>query len=223
MSREPVLIDNIVTHHVEINEGVRKSFQNIACTHPECESTLSFAVTHTLKPASVIMNIAKKKGWTISGNRYKNRICPNHKVHIQEKTMSEQINNPSAAKLPPLVPSTNIPTEAARLQRRKVFFEISEVYATKAYNPGFSDQTIATKLKVPVNVVRLVREENFGPAGHDENTQEIRKAIKVFEDKLNALDANLMSLLSDAESKFQAMRRDLASLTDKLNKLEEIL
>ena len=201
--------DGSIINRVEIADGIRRTYQDLFCTHPGCLSCLSFSVSNTLKPVSVIMNMAKKKGWTISGNKYKNRICPEHKPEPRKET--------------PMAEAPIIPTDAARAQRRQVFFELDNSYEGKSYKTGFSDQTIATKLKVSVGMVKAIREENFGPAGHDGKISELHTQMVNLEKRIDTIETNILTAMQTAEDLAKSLRRDLASLKDQLNKLEGLL
>ena len=200
-----------IRHRVEIHEGVRKSFQEITCTFPGCTNTMSTPVSVSMKPAFVVMNMAKKKGWTITGNRYKNRICPHHQ---KETIVVTQLTKPK---------DQPVPSEAARAKRREVFFEIDNAYDGKTYKPGFSDAQIAEKCKVSLNMVQVIREENFGPAGPDSRVMELHGLIKSMEAKINQIEETGMKAYENAEKAAFDCRRDLASLKDRLHKLEDLL
>lgn len=217
MKKQPPIIPGALEYRVEIHEGVRKSFQDLSCSMPDCPNVLSTAVSGDFKPASVIMNIAKKRGWQISGNRYKNRICPNHsEPRKEEATVATQLTKPKD-------PSGPVPSEAARAKRREVFFEIDSAYEGRSYKAGFSDAIIADKCKVSLNMVQMIREENFGPAGHDVRILELQELIKALEDRINKIETDAIEALSAAETMAQDLRRDIASLRDRAYKLEKLL
>lgn len=218
MKKQPPIIPGALEHRVEIHEGIRKSFQDLSCSVPDCPNILSTAVSGDFKPASVIMNIAKKKGWQISGNHYKNRICPDHHEPRKKETpVSTQLTKPKDS------PEQIVPSEAARAKRREVFFEIDSAYENKSYKAGFSDAVIADKCKVSLNMVQMIREENFGPAGHDVRILELQRLIKALEDRINKIETNAIEALSAAETLAQDLRREVASLRDRAFKLEKLL
>lgn len=219
MKKQPPIIPGALEHRVEIHEGVRKSFQDLSCSMPDCPSILSTAVSGDFKPASVIMNIAKKRGWKISGNHYKNRICP---LHLQvepkeeeETTVVTQLTKPKD--------DTAIPSEAARAKRRAVFFEIDNAYEGRSYKAGFSDAIIAEKCKVSLNMVQTIREENFGPAGHSPEVNEIRNMIAGLTKRIDTIETKAIEYLSMAETSVESLRSDLAILENKLKNLEKLL
>lgn len=128
---------------------------------------------------------------------------------------------PAADKtLLPLSESLKLPTDAARAQRRKVFHEIEECYGERQYQAGFSDAYVATKLAVAVTLVAEIREMNFGPAGPDPRIVDLRRQIEALENRVGQIEAAALAVLEQAEAKAKELRRDIASLLDKINKLE---
>lgn len=217
MKKQPPIIPGALEYRVEIHEGVRKSFQDLSCSMPDCPNILSTAVSGDFKPASVIMNIAKKRGWQISGNRYKNRICPLHsEPRKEETTVATQLTKPKDKEGP-------VPSEAARAKRREVFFEIDSAYEGRSYKAGFSDAIIADKCKVSLNMVQVIREENFGPAGHSTEVTEIRNMIAGLTKRIEVIETKAIDYLTMAETSAGSLRSDLAILEEKLKNLEKLL
>ena len=122
--------------------------------------------------------------------------------------------------LVPLSESLKLPSDAARAQRRRVFHEIEECYGDRQYKTGFSDSYIATKLAVAVNMVADVREMNFGPAGPDPRIVALRDQIAGLEVRIVQIEEAALAIMDQAETKAKELRRDIASLLDKINKLE---
>lgn len=207
---QPPVIPGTLLHRVEINGGLKRAYQEVTCSEPGCTNVMSIPVNNEFKPADVIMNMAKRRGWQISGNRYKNRICPLHQ-ETKEKPMTS-----TTEKKP-------VPTDAARADRRRIFFEIDEAYQGKGYKAGFSDTIIAEKLKVPTSLVAQIREENFGPAGHNMELQRLISVMSVLEDRINKIETSALEALSKAEVIAQDLRKDLALLRDQVTKLENLL
>ena len=219
MKKQPPIIPGALEYRVEIHEGVRKSFQDIFCSMPDCPSIMSTAVSGDFKPASVIMNIAKKRGWKISGNHYKNRICP---LHTQVEPKEEE-ETTVATQLTKSKDDTTVPSEAARAKRRAVFFEIDSAYENKSYKAGFSDAVIADKCKVSLNMVQMIREENFGPAGHSPEVTEIRNMIAGLTKRIDAIETKAIDHLTLVETTAKNLRSDLGILEAKLKNLESLL
>ena len=123
----------------------------------------------------------------------------------------------------PLSESLKLPSEAARAQRRKVFYEIEDHYDGNRYATGFSDAYIATKLGVAVNMVVEIREQNFGPAGPDPRIEELRQKVRDIEARVGQIEDKALAVVDHAEKMAIELRREIASLTDKINKLEGTL
>lgn len=122
--------------------------------------------------------------------------------------------------LKPLAESLKLPSPAARAQRREVFHMIEESYEDGRYASGVTDSTIAQKLMVSVELVKTIREENFGPAGPDPRIVELRKKIEGLETRVGQIEDAALACVEQAEKKAQELRRDIASLLDQINKLE---
>lgn len=219
MRKQPPIIPGVLDYRVEIHEGIRKSFQDLSCSMPDCQNILSTTISGDFKPAPIIMNIAKKKGWKISGNHYKNRICPLHTQvepkEEKETTVVTQLTKPKD--------DTPVPSEAARAKRRAVFFEIDAAYENKSYKAGFSDSIIADKCKVSLNMVQMIREENFGPVGHNPEVTEIRNMISSLNKRIDAIETKAIDYLTLTETTAANLRSDLGILETKLKNLESLL
>ena len=116
-----------------------------------------------------------------------------------------------------------VPSEAARAKRRAVFFEIDNAYEGKSYKAGYSDAIIADKCKVSINMVQMIREENFGPAGHSPEVTEVRNMITSLTKRIEAIEAKALEYLALAETTAGSLRSDLAILEAKLKNLENLL
>ena len=111
-------------------EGMKRRCQEVACTHPECEATVSVPVNESRRPASVIFNMARRKGWDINEGK-RTFLCPEHRKDKKVTTKEPDVRQPT------------------KEQRRAIFREIDENYAGRCYVPGVTDKTIGEKLKMP--------------------------------------------------------------------------
>ena len=201
-----------VSERVEIKDGTRRTYQVIHCSEPGCNHTLEFSVVSTLKPVSVLMNYAKQKGWKISGNRYKNRICPIHQTK-KEEPMATQITRPKEDRAEP--------SEAAKIQRRKVFFAIDEAYDKNHYINGATDESIAKALGVAVTLVRTIREENFGPAGEDPEIIKMKALLKTAEESLNQLQESTLAEMVKLENITKDLTSQIYNLRTRIEAFEQ--
>ena len=119
------------------------------------------------------------------------------------------------------VPATvsALPTEDAKVVRRKVYDAIEAVYdeKRKCYGRGLNgyhtDEPIAKSVGCALNLVSKLREEFFGPAAPDEPTED----IKAFQITLDHLERDLETFASD----LQAHIRLTDGLKEQLTKLRK--
>lgn len=210
---EPVIPDLVVTRSFT-DRGRRGVKQVVTCDVPGCTNEMVTTATKGLKPGDQVLNMARRRGWIIDKH---GRTCPKHK-HPEDAAMPQTPNDTKTLK--PLSESLKLPTEAARAQRRKVFHEIDDSYENGHYREGVTDATIAQKLLVAVTMVAEIREQNFGPAGPDPRIMELRKQVASLETRVEQVEAAGLAALEHAEAKAKEFRRDIASLLDRINKLE---
>lgn len=115
------------------------------------------------------------------------------------------------------------PREMTRADKRIIFNKLEEVYAdeTAGYTSGWSDQRVATDLGVPLDWVRALRDENFGPEGHSPEAKAIfdetrklldqargeRDALLAKANELVALAGKLLGELDRMERKLQQIEK----------------
>lgn len=135
-----------------------------------------------------ISNRFRNKGWLI-GNRENSDICP---VCIKEskkhKIQTSGVDNVVQLQKPTIVAEP--PREMSKEDRRLIFAKVNEVYldGKHGYSSGWSDKKVAIDLGVPQAWVRIIREENCGAEGENEDfkeilveSQKLLKDISVFE------------------------------------------
>lgn len=72
---------------------------------------------------------------------------------------------------PVSTPSETPPREMSRDDRRVIFAKLDEVYLDekRGYDSGWSDHKVASDLGVPRKWVEIIRAENFGAIGTNED------------------------------------------------------
>lgn len=84
------------------------------------------------------------------------------------------------------------PREMSRDDRRVIFAKLDEVYLDekRGYDSGWSDHKVASDLGVPRKWVEIIRAENFGAIGTNEEMAEfLSESDKLCADARAALDA----------------------------------
>lgn len=197
--------------------GRRVQAQVLHCSYPGCTEYIRVTVKGSPKPAEAIYGIARKRSWSIHSGRNE-FLCPVHALTKGGK--SSDVLEDLKTEEPMTTTSENKPRTMTREDRRAIFREIDDCYDKGRYVDGVTDKTIGEKLKMPWAWVKAVRDENFGPAGPSPEIAELRKQIANLETRVEQVEAAGLAALEHAEGKAKEFRRDIASLLDKINKIE---
>lgn len=111
--------------------------------------------------------------------------------------------------VPPSISETS-PTEMTRSDRRLIFLQLEECYASESegYKTPWTDAAVAKHLNLPLAWVMLVREENFGPAADNSEIRDMLHRVKVAAGEAEAV-------LADAKT----IRNEGAALVERINAL----
>lgn len=170
----------------------------------------------------------RAKGWFVGKSR-KYDVCPtcvreekarrdatrqadtNH-TRVEVVTMSNKVVSFSEA-----------PRQMTRDDRRLVFGKIDEVYVdgTEGYSSGWTDQKVATDLGVPVAWVKLIREENFGPEGLNNDYRNLIADGKKIMDAFRAEKDAFTQQLSEHHARVTKLHNEMLMVEKKLASLEK--
>ena len=120
--------------------------------------------------------------------------------------------------------ATDVPSDAAKVLRRKVYDAIDEAYDEKGkryrakLNGKFSDQSIADDVGCSVQLVEKIREEFFGPAGLSEPVEQI-KALQVALSHLERDNTALENLAKGVGQQAREHRQKISVVKDDLKRL----
>lgn len=153
---------------VELSErygSVYRSIAQVACR--ECGTTANIGIRADggLLPPVAIQKKFEQKGWSIGPNP-KWDVCP--ECSKKQKAVMLKVVNAVAKEV------ESKPREMTRDDRRVIFAKLDEVYLDeqRGYEKGWSDQRVATDLGVPRKWVEIIRAENFGAIGSNEDMTE---------------------------------------------------
>lgn len=109
------------------------------------------------------------------------------------------------------------PKTPTRAQKREIIDMLETVYDTDAeqYKSGDTDDTVADVLGVMPGWVEEIREDLFGPAGGNENIEELEHRVMGFERDLKAILQAAQQTTSSAEKKLaelSVIKVDLAKI-----------
>lgn len=150
-----------------------------------------------LLPPAFIAKKFSQLGWEIGSNEQWD-FCPGCVNARKEKPPLQLVKNEEVT----LVNAA--PREMTRDERRLIFAKLDEVYLDekRGYDAGWSDHKVATDLGVPRKWVEIIRDENFGSIGLNEDMsaylteaealcKEARKALEEARKAREAVEAIL--------------------------------
>ena len=116
-------------------------------------------------------NKIQNMGWTLLRKRLR---CPT----CEAKRKASKV----VTKAPVKESASIAPREPTKAQKREIISMLEEVYDSEAerYNGGDTDETVADVLSVMPGWVAAIREEFFGPAGSNEEIEQLIKDVKSY-------------------------------------------
>jgi hypothetical protein len=160
----------------------------IRCSRCPAEDSVSANGPASL-PSVAIARKFEAKGWTVSERSAGHDVCPKC-VDEEKKLKREQSvkheKSVAAVVVPPTAPKAEPPPQMTREERRIIFEKLNEVYIDEktGYAPEWGDGRVAEDLGVAVAWVRMMREENFGPAADNEEIRGLVKQAKACSDEV---------------------------------------
>lgn len=174
-----------------IHDGKARTGVKIKCSICSREESLVMVGTASAS-AHWLPSKFEQKGWVV-GKTARDDICP----ACREQS---KLSRPAAKAATP-------PRSMSREDKRLIFGKIDSVYLDekRGYETGWSDKRVADDLGVPLDWVRTLREDSFGPEGLSSAT---RESI--------ALIAGLKSRVTLAEESIADITKKTAQLVDEL-------
>jgi hypothetical protein len=204
---------------VELSERYGTHYRTVAqVACRECGVTSSIGIKSSggLIPPDQIRKKFEQKGWSIGANP-KWDCCP--ECTRKQKAVILKVVNSAAKEF------DSKPREMSRDDRRVIFAKLDEVYLDeqRGYERGWSDNKVATDLGVPRKWVEVIRSENFGALGANEDMSEyLTQAESLLKDARAALDE-----ARKAREAVEAILRNPAFLTlnnisDRISKVDRL-
>lgn len=172
----------------------------------------------SLLPYNIITKKLEQRGWTIGANDQWDE-CPGCS-HKQEKKVTplkvvqQQIDKVS-----------DKPREMSRDDRRVIFAKLDEVYLDekRGYVSGWSDHKIATDMGVPRKWVELIRHENFGAIGTNEDMQVFLVEAEAFCQQAREALSEARKAREEVEAILKRQEfLTLSTVSDRLGKVERL-
>lgn len=193
--------------HVMAFEPIRdgRGQPRVRCICDECGRDEVVAAVHGRDGSEgqgQAVSKVQKLGWSFIGKRLRCSSCESSRKVVK---MADK----KAAKV-----AVEPPREPTRAQKREIMDLLDEVYDVDAecYKRGDTDETVADVLGVMPGWVSQLREEFFGPAGGNQDMEELAK-------RLDAVQLKLDGALLEAQQACQVV----AGLKDEVSELLKAL
>ncbi len=172
--------------------------QAMILTCGKCGSEWACRYKNKRLPVDAILNKARQAGWDARTNG--KHTCKECQMDVKS-------------------PSETGPREMQPQDRRRVFRAVEEVYdePNSRYRGGNTDHTVALSLNVPRAWVEMIREENFGPSGHNLQMEQIETEIRRAIADMKAVADALLAGAAQAERKIG----ELNGLAEKVQAIRE--
>lgn len=142
--------------------------------------------------------IARKleaKGWRIGKTRT-SHLCPACFGKVRSAASRKSKEEPVANNVQVVNENTRVLTRA---DRRIIIDKLTEVYPNDRYDNGWTDEKVAVDLGVPRAWVRLIREENFGDEGSNDEIRKLMTDAAAVLVEIKAQQPQLTRLLAIAD------------------------
>lgn len=162
----------------------------------------------------------EQAGWEI-GKRWKDHRCPACvAASLQPQPKLTVVPNP--------MPETKAQPRTAKEDRRIIFAQLNEVYVDEktGYQEGWNDGRVAKHLGVPLEVVKELREENFGPPGIDPGLVDLITEARLIREQViekNAEASRLVSEIDKLKVSVQTVAGDIQRLASRTEVIEKKL
>ncbi len=174
--------------------------------------------SHSPIPPDQFAKKFKAKGWQLG----KAPRCPACRAKPKKEEPVQSNKAPAAG--PALADQDRepaAPSPAARNQRRLIYLALEDGYdeGKGGYKEGHSDEIIAANMKCHPNLVRIVREEFFGPAAPPEPPEAlaIRGDIQALAQELG----EVYGMIKGAQGRASGIEAKISALNTRLNDLAE--
>lgn len=147
------------------------------------------------------------RGWFI-GRRRREHRCP--KCNVIRTTTKQEIRKERIEPMPKEMPlqvvadnskTVEAPRAMSREERRIIFEKLNEVYVNDkvGYSESWTDVKVATDLGVPLQWVKVIRDENFGDeVGNEDIRRQLAEAREAHE-LFKKLEPDIRRLLALAD------------------------
>lgn len=170
-------------------------------------------------PDEVVAKKFTQKGWTVGANEQWD-YCPGCTNKMKEKkpVMLKVVNQVKPA------PSQEPPREMSRDDRRIIISKLDAVYldSKRGYDSGWSDQKVASDLGVPRRWVEIIRAENFGDVGTNDEMSEFYRQANDLAAEARKMVLTAREECDRANAAIASANKSLLGFLDRLSKVEKL-
>lgn len=197
-----------------------RTVTRVTCRKCGMSCSLGLSSPGGLLPPNIITKKLEQKGWAIGANAQWD-LCPScankeKKMPVLSVVTPDKMTK-SASETPP--------REMSRDDRRVIFAKLDEVYLDekRGYDSGWSDHKVASDLGVPRKWVEIIRAENFGAIGTNEDMADFLSKAEILAAEARTALAAAKKAREDIEA---VLKRPefftLTTLSDRLSKVERL-
>lgn len=121
-------------------------------------------------------------------------------------------------------PSQEPPREMSRDDRRIIISKLDAVYldSKRGYDSGWSDQKVASDLGVPRRWVEIIRAENFGDVGTNDEMSEFYRQANDLAAEARKMVLTAREECDRANAAIASANKSLLGFLDRLSKVEKL-
>lgn len=222
-------------------EGVRVPYVlRIWCSRCSANEVIRIHGGVQTTQQGIAEKLFRQRGWSI-GRRRKSDVCPHCVQRERDERAAKRLpTETNIIELKPIVteekpmPVAPVqispaqiaaapPREMSRTDKRIIFNKLEEVYVDEnvGYGAGWNDQKVATDLGVPLDWVRTLRDENFGPEGHSPEARIVFDETRKMIDELRSEREKLMVKANELTATAAKLALEADRLDRKLTQIEK--
>lgn len=183
-----------------------------------CSATLDLALSPGKNPTQMVLKAAQKKGWDYKG-RWTRWFCPDclKSAGALRKGQSKLPDIPTVhPDVPsqhetPAAPPANAKVEPEIKPSGKQWFEVLSALEIcfnrddQRYEDDYTDVKVAKETKIPVEIVKFIRESEYGELRPDPHIESLQKSIEYMREQID----KLLLVVDEQQKEIDALRQEI--------------
>jgi hypothetical protein len=194
----------------------------------ETEKVTTSTNGKTMAPEGIAAKF-RNIGWIV-GSRHSHDICPKCQTKRESRYAPFTIKKQAELPVSEVTATIDAPREMSKADRRVILAKIEDVYLdeTSGYRSGWSDQKVADDLGVPRAWVKMLREENFGSEGANEEVvkllgeaKEVVACFKAQVDRYAEAKSSILASIERGDKEWFDLAGKIDSICGRIAKIEK--